>query len=85
MFPTFDQRTLATLAQDELANPTTDTIDERRDESARDFLLALYEDIHPPSITTDGARSILQTHRTLKSNSPGLGFQPVASVTTSST
>jgi integrase len=58
VFPTLDQRTLATLVRDELGRP--DTIDERRDEYARDFLLALDEDIHPPSITTDGARSILQ-------------------------
>jgi len=55
VFPTFDQRTLATLVQD-----GTDTIEGDRDEYARDFLLALDEDIHPPSITTDGARSILQ-------------------------
>jgi hypothetical protein len=34
--------------------------DERRDEYARDLLLALDEDIRPPSITTDGGRSILQ-------------------------
>ncbi|MFC7251907.1 phage integrase SAM-like domain-containing protein [Halomicroarcula sp. GCM10025324] len=58
VFPTFDQRTLATLVQDELVGP--DTIEERREEYARDFLLALDEDIHPPSITTDGARSTLQ-------------------------
>ncbi|WP_324761250.1 phage integrase SAM-like domain-containing protein [Haloarcula sp. GH36] len=55
VFPTLDQRTLATLVQD-----GPDTIEEQRDEYARDFLLALDEDIHPPSITTDGARSILQ-------------------------
>jgi len=58
VFPTFDQRMLATLLRDELGGP--DAIDERRAEYARDFLLALDEDIHPPSITTDGARSILQ-------------------------
>jgi len=55
VFPTFDQRTLATLVQD-----GSDTIEGQRDEYARDFLLALDEHIHPPSITTDGARSILQ-------------------------
>lgn len=55
VFPTFDQRTLAALVQD-----GPDTIEEQRDEYARDFLLALDENIHPPSITTDGARSILQ-------------------------
>ena len=59
--PTFDQRTLETLIQDELAdrgNPGS--IDERRSEYARDLLLALDEDVRPPSITTDGTRSILQ-------------------------
>ncbi|MFC7078260.1 phage integrase SAM-like domain-containing protein [Haloarcula halophila] len=58
VFPTFDQRTLATLVRDELGEQGA--IDDHRDEYARDFLLALDEDIHPPSITTDGARSILQ-------------------------
>jgi len=62
VFPTFDQRTLARLVQDELADrgERPDTIDERRKEYARDLLLALDEDIRSPSITTDGARSILQ-------------------------
>ena len=62
MFPTFDQRTPATLVQDELADrgDQPETIDERRRGYARDFLLALDEDVRPPSITTDGARSILQ-------------------------
>ena len=58
VFPTLDQRTLSTLVRDGLDGP--DAIDERRDGYARDFLLALDENIHPPSITTDGARSILQ-------------------------
>jgi integrase len=58
VFPTFDQRTLATLVQEELGGP--DATEERRSEYARDFLFALDEDIYPPSITTDGARSILQ-------------------------
>ena len=61
-FPTFDQRTLAESVQEELADreeqPTT--IDERREEYARDLLMMLNEYIRPPSITTDGARSILQ-------------------------
>jgi len=61
-FPTFDQRTLAEFVQEELADrgeqPTA--INERREEYARDLLLVLDEDIRPPSITTDGARSILQ-------------------------
>jgi len=62
VFPTFDQRTLATLLKDELADRglRSETIAEQRDEYARDLLLALAEDIRPPSITTDGARSILQ-------------------------
>ena len=62
VFPTFDQRTLATLLKHELADRglRPDAIAERRDEYARDLLLALEEDIRPPSITTDGARAILQ-------------------------
>jgi integrase len=62
VFPTFDQRTLAALVQEELADRGTrpGVIDEQREEYARDILLALEEDIRPPSVTTDGARSILQ-------------------------
>jgi len=62
VFPTFDHRTLAELVQEELADrgEHPDAIAERRDEYARDLLLMLDEDIHPPSITTEGARSILQ-------------------------
>ena len=62
VFPTFDQRTLAGLVSDELADrgEPPEAITERRAEYARDLLLALDEDIRPPSITTDGARSILQ-------------------------
>ncbi len=62
VFPTLDQRTLATHVREELADRglQPDLIDGRRDEFARDLLLALEEDIRPPSITTDGARSILQ-------------------------
>ena len=62
VFPTFDQRTLAELVQDELTDrgERPEAISERREEYARDLLLALDEDIRPPSITTDGARSILQ-------------------------
>ena len=62
VFPTFDQRTLAELVREELADrgEPSEEITERRDECARDLLLALDEDIRPPSITTDGARSILQ-------------------------
>jgi len=62
VFPTFGQRTLATLLKDELADRglRPDAIDKKRDEYVRDLLLALVEDIRPPSLTTDGARSILQ-------------------------
>lgn len=62
VFPTFDQRTLATLVREELADRGEDTaaISTRREKYARDVLLALDEDIRPPSLTTDGARSILQ-------------------------
>jgi len=62
VFPTLDQRTLAELVQEELADrgEQSEAIDERRDEYARDLLLALDNDIRPPSITTDGARSMLQ-------------------------
>jgi integrase len=62
VFPTLDQRTLAELVQEELADRGAhpDVIDERREEYARDLLLALDEGIRPQSITTDGARSMLQ-------------------------
>jgi hypothetical protein len=62
VFLTFDQWTLAGLVQEELAGrgERPDTLDERREEYARDLLLALDEDIRPPSITTDGVQSILQ-------------------------
>ncbi|WP_424005155.1 phage integrase SAM-like domain-containing protein (plasmid) [Haloarcula salina] len=62
VFPTFGQRTLATLVRDELADRgrRPAAIDERRDDYARDLLLALEEDIRPPSLTTDGARTVLQ-------------------------
>ncbi|MGZ0747310.1 phage integrase SAM-like domain-containing protein [Haloparvum sp. AD34] len=62
VFPTFDQPTLATILQDELADrgEHPEAIDEQRSEYARDLLLALDADVRPPSITTDGARSMLQ-------------------------
>jgi len=62
VFRTLDQRRLAELVQEELADrgEQSDTIDGRRKEYALDLLLALDEDIRPPSITTDGARSFLQ-------------------------
>jgi hypothetical protein len=62
VFPTFDQRTLSELVRDALADrgERPEKISERREEYVRDLLLALDADIRPPSITTDGARSILQ-------------------------
>jgi len=62
VFPTFDQRTLGGLIQEELADrgETPGVIAELRKEYTRDLLLSLDEDVRPPSITTDGARSILQ-------------------------
>ena len=62
VFLTFDQRTLANLVRDELAERGIhpEAIQERRDAYVRDLLLALDEDIRPQSITTDGARSILK-------------------------
>jgi hypothetical protein len=62
VFSTFDRRTLAELVREELADreERPEAIAERRAEYARDLLLALDEDIRPQSITTGGARSILQ-------------------------
>jgi integrase len=62
VFPTFDQRTLATLVREELADRglRPEAIAEHRKGYARDLLLALEEDIRPNSLTTDGARSILR-------------------------
>ncbi|MUV88557.1 site-specific integrase [Halapricum sp. CBA1109] len=62
VFPTFDRRTLAGLLEEGLADrgKRPDAIAERRDEYARDLLLALDADVRPPSLTTDGARSVLR-------------------------
>ncbi|RLM53477.1 site-specific integrase [Halobellus sp. Atlit-31R] len=62
VFPSFDQRTLAELVQDELSDrgERLETIAERREKYARDLLLVLDEDVRPPSITTDGARTVLE-------------------------
>jgi integrase len=62
VFPTFDQRTLANTVRAELADRGVRpaAVQERRDASARDLLLALDADIRPESLTTDGARSILK-------------------------
>jgi len=62
VFPTFDQRTLATLVREELADrgaPPAE-IERRREGHARDLLLAIEADVRPPSLTTDGARSVLR-------------------------
>ena len=62
VFPTFDQQTLAGLVVDELADrgKRPEAIAEQREAYGRDLLLALDEDIRPPSITMDGARLVLQ-------------------------
>jgi hypothetical protein len=62
VFPTFDRRTLAELVEEELADRGLhpEEIEARRDEHARDLLVALEADVRPPSLTTDGARSILR-------------------------
>ena len=62
VFPTFDQRSLGKLVQEELAERGLKpvAVDDRRADHVRDLLLALEEDIRPQSITTDGARSILR-------------------------
>jgi len=62
VFPTFDRRTLADRVREELADRglTPDAIEERRENAARDLLVALDEDVRPPSLTTDGARRVLE-------------------------
>ena len=62
VFSTFDQQTLAGLVVDELADrgKRPEAIAEQREAYGRDLLLALDEDIRPPSITMDGARLVLQ-------------------------
>ncbi|CAI50858.1 XerC/D-like integrase (plasmid) [Natronomonas pharaonis DSM 2160] len=62
VFPTFDQRTLAELVKETLAERGNrpDDIEAQRDGYARDLLLALDADMRPPSMTTDGGRSVLQ-------------------------
>jgi len=58
VFPTFDQRTLAGLVQEGLVDrgERPEAITERREEYARDLLLALDEDIRPPSRRTAHGR-----------------------------
>ena len=62
VFPTFDRRTLAALVREELADRglRPEAVRARREDHARDLLLALEADVRPPSLTTDGARSILR-------------------------
>jgi integrase len=61
VFPTFDHRTLSALVREELADrgDKPEAIEKRREQYARDLLLALDEDIRPASLTTDGARRVL--------------------------
>lgn len=62
VFPRFDQRTLADRVRDELTDRglKPDAIEARRDTHARDLLLAIAENIPPSSLTTNGARRVLQ-------------------------
>ncbi|WP_336003406.1 tyrosine-type recombinase/integrase [Halorientalis halophila] len=62
VFPTFDRRTLADRLQTAFADRglTSDEIENRREGAVRDLLLAIEADVRPPSLTTDGARSVLQ-------------------------
>ena len=60
VFPTFDQRTLATSWGTSWLTVGNARMLSRSDEYARDLLLTLDEDVQPTSITTDGTRSILR-------------------------
>jgi integrase len=62
VFPTFSPRTLGELVREELADRglTDEEIKNRRDDYPRDLLLALSEDIRPASMTTKGARGVLE-------------------------
>jgi len=62
VFPTFDQRSLANLIREELAERgiRPEAVQERRNGYARDLLLAVEADIRPESLTTDGARTMLK-------------------------
>jgi integrase len=61
VFPTFGRATLAELVTEELADRGVrpERIQDQR-AASRDLLLALDRDIRPPSLTTDGARSVLR-------------------------
>jgi integrase len=62
VFPTLAHQVLARHVTTELAERgyRDGEIDDRREEFARDFLLALAADIRPPSLAVDGARRVLQ-------------------------
>lgn len=62
VFPTFDKRSLGELVKQELSDRgcTQEEIGEMRDEYPRDLLLAVEEDIRPKSMTTKGARNVLE-------------------------
>jgi integrase len=61
VFPTFDQRTLAREVSEGLADRglRDDEIAGMRDAHVRDVFLAVEADVRPPSLTTDGARTVL--------------------------
>ncbi|MCD2200922.1 site-specific integrase [Halobacterium sp. KA-4] len=61
VFPTFDARSLGKLVREGLADRglADEEIADRRDNN-RDLLLALDEDIRPDSMTTKGARNVLE-------------------------
>lgn len=62
VFPTLHYNSLREQVQQELADRgfSEREIAEHREEYIDDLFLALDEDIRPPSITTDGARSVLE-------------------------
>ena len=62
VFPTLAPQVLGELIADELPDRglRPDEIESKRDDFVRDILLALEEDIRPPSLSTDGARRRLQ-------------------------
>jgi integrase len=62
VFPTFSPRTLGELVREELTDRglTDEEIADRRDDYPRDLLLALDKDIRPNSMTTKGARNVLE-------------------------
>ncbi|MCF2164981.1 MULTISPECIES: tyrosine-type recombinase/integrase [Halobacterium] len=61
VFPTFSPRSLGNLLRETLADRgvTDEEIERRRATHARDLLLALDESVRPQSMTTEGARNVL--------------------------